>query len=131
MNTYRRIKEGEFTYDDSKSPEANASKQIGGNHYSDKPIEPWKYITANKLDYYEGNVLKYVTRHHTKNGIQDIEKAIHYLTYMRDNYELLYGPTMVTVKMRQEHYTMTGCMVEDSEILREYNTNKLLEEKKD
>jgi|TARA_R110002126_G_scaffold200734_1_gene348302 hypothetical protein len=54
-------------------------KQIGGDHYKDCGIQPVEYIHANKLDYFEGNVVKYITRHRTKGqGKKDIEKAIHY-----------------------------------------------------
>ena len=36
------------------------------------------YIVKNNLDFLEGNVVKYITRHKTKNGIEDIRKVIHY-----------------------------------------------------
>jgi len=50
--------------------------QIGGDHYKDCGIQPVEYIHANKLDYFEGNVIKYITRHRTKGqGKKDIEKA--------------------------------------------------------
>ena len=53
--------------------------QVGGSHYKDCGIQPVEYIHANKLDYFEGNVVKYITRHRTKGqGKKDIEKAIHY-----------------------------------------------------
>lgn len=54
-------------------------KQEGGDHYKSLKIQPIEYIDANKLDYFQGNVVKYVTRHKSKNGEQDIKKAIHYL----------------------------------------------------
>ena len=54
-------------------------QQIGGDHYKDCGIQPVEYIHANTLDYFEGNVVKYITRHRTKGeGRKDIEKAIHY-----------------------------------------------------
>ena len=52
--------------------------QIGGNHYKDMKIQPVEFITANDLGFLEGNVVKYICRHHAKNGAQDIQKAIHY-----------------------------------------------------
>ena len=54
-------------------------KQVSGNHYRDKGIQPIVYIHANDLGFCEGNVIKYVTRHKEKNGAADIRKAIHYL----------------------------------------------------
>ena len=54
-------------------------KQIGGNHYSKLEIQPVEYITKNKLSYLQGNVIKYVTRYKDKNGLQDLQKARHYI----------------------------------------------------
>jgi hypothetical protein len=54
-------------------------QQVGGEHYKGCKIQPVEYIHANGLDYLEGNVIKYITRHRTKGeGRKDIEKAIHY-----------------------------------------------------
>lgn len=53
--------------------------QEGGNHYKDMAIQPVEYITANNIPFMEGNVIKYVSRHMSKNGAQDIKKAIHFL----------------------------------------------------
>lgn len=53
-------------------------KQVGGTHYK-QGIQPFEYIRANSLDFFEGNCVKYVTRHRKKNGAEDIKKAIHYL----------------------------------------------------
>lgn len=53
--------------------------QVGGDHYKALPIQPVEYIHANKLGYFEGNVVKYVTRWKTKDGIADLEKAKHYI----------------------------------------------------
>src|SRR5210317_925779 len=55
-----------------------SDKQIGSNHYKDCAIQPVDYIVKNNLDFLEGNVVKYITRHKTKNGIEDIRKVIHY-----------------------------------------------------
>lgn len=53
--------------------------QVGGDHYKKMKIQPIEYIHANGLDYFEGNIVKYVTRHKYKNGKQDLEKAKHYI----------------------------------------------------
>lgn len=52
--------------------------QEGGSHYKDLKIQPIEYIDANGLDYFQGNIVKYTTRHKAKNGAEDIKKAIHY-----------------------------------------------------
>ncbi len=51
-------------------------------HYNQLKIQPRDYITENKLDYNEGNVIKYVTRWRHKNGLEDLLKAKNYLDYL-------------------------------------------------
>jgi len=77
---YRASKEGESIYDDSKSPAANASKQVGGDHYNKHTIQPWHVIDEYGLDYHRGNAIKYILRN-KMNPREDIEKAIHYLEH--------------------------------------------------
>ena len=55
------------------------NKQVGGNHYSKLAIQPVEYINKNKLSYLQGNVIKYVTRYNDKNGVDDLQKAKHYI----------------------------------------------------
>lgn len=62
-------------YDDCRE---NDIGQVGGSHYA-SPIDPDKYIAANKLTFREGNIVKYVTRHRKKNGLEDLLKARDYL----------------------------------------------------
>lgn len=54
-------------------------RQEGGSHYKDLPIQPVQYIHANGIGYFEGNVIKYVSRWRVKNGLADLEKARHYI----------------------------------------------------
>jgi len=53
--------------------------QVSGTHYKTLAIQPVVYIHANKIGYFEGNVIKYVTRWRDKGGIADLEKAKHYI----------------------------------------------------
>ena len=53
--------------------------QVGGDHYKGGPIQPVEFIQANGLGFIEGSVVKYVTRWRRKGGLQDLEKARHYL----------------------------------------------------
>ena len=57
-------------------------KQIGGSHYQDMAIQPIEYIVANRLQFPEGCVIKYVSRHADKNGKEDILKAIQNLEFI-------------------------------------------------
>lgn len=63
-------------------------KQVGGQHYNTMPIQPVEFITKNNIPFIEGCVIKYVCRHERKNGVQDIDKAIHFLELLK---ELKYG----------------------------------------
>jgi len=53
--------------------------QIAGQHYLVLGIQPWDYIAANDLGWFEGSVVKYVTRWRNKDGIADLKKARHVL----------------------------------------------------
>lgn len=67
----------------SVDPKPSAlESQVGGGHYKSKGIQPWEYITANSLGFFEGNVVKYVTRYKDKSGVEDLKKARHYLDYL-------------------------------------------------
>ena len=54
------------------------NKQIGGSHYRKFHIQPYEFISKNDLSFFQGCVIKYVCRYKKKNGIQDLEKVIHY-----------------------------------------------------
>ena len=82
------INEEAATNEDKQVVESALDKQVSGTHYKGSKIQPIEYIHANGLDYFQGNVVKYVTRHKDKNGKADIEKAIHYLELIL---ELQYG----------------------------------------
>ena len=64
------------------------SIQEGGTHYKKCGIQPVEYIQANNLDFFQGSVIKYTTRHKDKGGKEDIKKAIHFLQLIL---ELQYG----------------------------------------
>lgn len=58
--------------------------QVGGAHYKSLAIQPVEYIHANGVGYFEGNVIKYVTRWRDKGGRADLEKARHYIDLLLD-----------------------------------------------
>ncbi len=61
-----------------------SKRQVGGNHYKDLAIQPIEYILANNLDYCEANVVKYITRHASKGGVEDLNKVIHYVELLKE-----------------------------------------------
>jgi hypothetical protein len=55
-------------------------KQVGGAHYASHSIQPWDIILDHKLDFWEGNALKYLIRKKDPSKrIEDLEKAKHYI----------------------------------------------------
>lgn len=63
----------------NKTEESALARQEGGSHYKEYAIQPVEFIHANNIPFLEGNVIKYVTRHKKKNGIEDLKKAKHYI----------------------------------------------------
>ena len=59
-------------------------KQVGGSHYKFFEIQPYEFISKNKLSFFQGNVIKYVTRYNLKHEdkqkqLEDLKKARWYL----------------------------------------------------
>lgn len=48
------------------------------SHYARYKIEPIHFIGENRLDFFQGNIVKYSVRHDAKNGREDILKTIRY-----------------------------------------------------
>lgn len=49
------------------------------SHYTQYKIEPITFIMENDLPFWMGNVIKYVMRARSKNGAEDLRKAIRYI----------------------------------------------------
>jgi hypothetical protein len=47
-------------------------------------IQPSEFINKNKLQFAEGNAIKYICRHGSKGQKQDLEKAKHYIDMIID-----------------------------------------------
>jgi len=47
-------------------------------------VQPIDLIGAQNLDFYEGNIVKYVCRWRKKGGLRDLEKARQYLDWLID-----------------------------------------------
>lgn len=54
-------------------------RQVAGDHYKRFTIEPWDFIAANRLDAFQGSIIRYVCRWDGKDGVQALHKARHYL----------------------------------------------------
>lgn len=61
-------------------PPRAKDRQVDGDHYKGRAMEPWDIIEAWDLDFFEGSALSYLLRR--KPGVSretDLRKAIHYL----------------------------------------------------
>lgn len=69
--------------------DSTLTRQVGGDHYKKQgaSMQPWAIIDAWGLDFYAGNVLKYLLRHQYKDGVEDLKKARHYLDRMIEKYD--------------------------------------------
>ena len=61
------------------------SDKINPSYYR-KKIEVSDFIDEYDLNYFEGNVIKYVVRHKEKNGLEDLQKAKWYLERLIKKY---------------------------------------------
>lgn len=52
-------------------------KQVGGQHYKSS-YQPIQLICKMRMNFIQGNILKYPSRFIDKNGQEDLHKAIHY-----------------------------------------------------
>jgi len=60
--------------------------KINPNYYIGTKIQVSDFIEEFDLNYFEGNVIKYVTRHRKKNGLEDLRKAKWYIERLIDGY---------------------------------------------
>ena len=90
------------------------SKQIGGSHYMDMVMQPSEFINKNKLQFAEGNAIKYICRHANKGEVQDLEKAKHYIDMI---IERDYGPqnSDMVPMTEEEEYRNAGISKEEAE----------------
>jgi hypothetical protein len=59
-------------------------KQVGGDHYMNMGVQPWKamesWMTYEEFrGFLKGNAIKYLARSNAKGGVEDVKKAGHYI----------------------------------------------------
>lgn len=78
----RDLREGKFeTHNVQDLVKELRQKQVGGDHYNKHSIQPWDIIDEWDLNFYEGNVLKYLLRR-KGNRLEDLQKIAHYVEKM-------------------------------------------------
>jgi hypothetical protein len=66
------------------------SEQVGGDHYQKSELQPWDIFLAWGLDPWAANVVKYILRFPHKNGLEDLQKAKHYVDFLIQHYDEVY-----------------------------------------
>ncbi|MEG2307106.1 MAG: DUF3310 domain-containing protein, partial [Erysipelotrichaceae bacterium] len=78
LSEYFELVEDDKTTTGSKTLYSPLNVQQSGDHYKKKGIQPIEYGFANNLSFPQINIVKYVSRHEDKNGLDDLAKSIHY-----------------------------------------------------
>jgi hypothetical protein len=88
-------------------------KQVAGSHYA-AAVQHWDMVVMHKLNYFEGQITKYVMRARKKNGKQDLEKAKHFIEKYLEVYDELnelvqeLPTTHVQVQYADEDFSIEG-----------------------
>ena len=74
-------------------------KQVAGAHYGGTGVayQHWDIVVEHKLNYFEGQITKYVMRCRGKNGKQDLEKAKHFIEKYLEVYDQMYPKPATSV----------------------------------
>jgi len=54
-------------------------RQVDGDHYGLSEQQHWDLVWKFELDYFQGQITKYVMRWKKKGGMADLQKAHHFL----------------------------------------------------
>lgn len=76
---------------------SSLSSQVGGSHYKEFVIQPVEFCFVNKIPYLEATAIKYLCRWRNKGGVQDLEKAKHFIDLLIE-LEELYGKSINDAK---------------------------------
>jgi hypothetical protein len=63
--------------------------QVGGDHYKNMGVQPWKamecWMTPEEFrGFLKGNAIKYLARSNAKGGAEDVKKAGHYISKLTE-----------------------------------------------
>lgn len=57
--------------------------QVSGDHYN-RDYQHWDFVCDNEMHYLPACATKYISRWRSKNGVEDLKKAKHYLAKTRE-----------------------------------------------
>jgi hypothetical protein len=87
-------------------------RQVGGQHYKVEQgkEQHWDRVARLGMDYFQGQITKYVERWKLKNGVQDLEKARHFLDkYIELNAPKLENPPLLEAKPARSNVALLEC----------------------
>ena len=58
-------------------------------HYQNGSIQVWDFISDQGLDYFDGNIIKYVCRAGTKEGESEMDDLLKAAAYLRKKIEII------------------------------------------
>ena len=64
--------------------------QVGGTHYERLKIQPVKLFVQYKLNWFQGEAIKYPSRFPYKGGLNDLQKSVHIMDMALE----YFGPTL-------------------------------------
>ena len=64
--------------------------QVGGTHYERLKIQPVKLFVQYKLNWFQGEAIKYPSRFPYKGGLKDLQKSVHIMDMALE----YFGPTL-------------------------------------
>lgn len=105
--------------------------QIGGDHYKTSNLQPWDLISRHNIAFLEGNIIKYMTRWRSKNGVQDLKKVQHYITKIEEIHDTGYEPTGSAGPKMVEDYCVANHVSDFREVIvisifsNKWNANQL------
>ena len=70
-----------------KAPKMSASEsQVGGSHYKDYVISPYKFFLLNKITHEKAAIIRRILRydHPTGKGVEDLNKISHEVELIKE-----------------------------------------------
>lgn len=88
-------------------------RQVGGEHYkSSTGYQHWDWVTDLNLNYLVGNATKYISRWRKKNGLQDLDKAMHYVDKLIERVEA----GLIPCDIRRSYMNETERFINDNRL---------------
>jgi Protein of unknwon function (DUF3310) len=85
--------------------EAN-KRQVGGRHYKTN-FEHWDLVLMTGMNYFQGQATRYICRWRKKDGLQDLEKALHYIDKMAESpIPIVVRPPLGSIAVEVLHFAI-------------------------